>query len=181
MAVRESKLIYSLEGRTPQMHGETFIAPTAVVIGDVRIAHESSVWWGAVLRGDYDAITIGKRSNVQDNAIVHMDAGFPVALGDGVTIGHKAVLHGCTIGNNSLVGINAVVMNDVVIGDDCLIGANALLTEGKVVPPRSLVLGSPGKVVRQLNDDEVAEITDFADRYVRNFRRYQAQLRQVGD
>ena len=163
------------------MHGETFIAPTAVVIGDVRIAHESSVWWGAVLRGDYDTITIGKRSNVQDNAIVHMDAGFPVALGDGVTIGHKAVLHGCTIGNNSLVGINAVVMNDVVIGDDCLIGANALLTEGKVVPPRSLVLGSPGKVVRQLNDDEVAEVTDFADRYVRNFRRYQAQLRQVGD
>ena len=173
-------MIYSLEGRAPQTQGETFIAPTAVVIGDVRIAHESSVWWGAVLRGDYDAITIGKRSNVQDNAIVHMDAGFPVALGDGVTIGHKAVLHGCTIGNNSLVGINAVVMNEVVIGDDCLIGANALLTEGKVVPPRSLVLGSPGKVVRQLNADEVAEITDFADRYVRNFRRYQAHLRQVG-
>ena len=173
-------MIYSLEGRAPQTQGETFIAPTAVVIGDVRIAHESSVWWGAVLRGDYDAITIGKRSNVQDNAIVHMDAGFPVALGDGVTIGHKAVLHGCTIGNNSLVGINAVVMNEVVVGDDCLIGANALLTEGKVVPPRSLVLGSPGKVVRQLNADEVAEITDFADRYVRNFRRYQAHLRQVG-
>ena len=114
---------------------------------------------------------------MQDNAVVHMDAGFPVTLGDSVTIGHKAVLHGCTIGNNSLVGINAVVMNEAVIGDDCLIGSNALITEGKRIPPRSLVLGSPGKVVRELSDAEVAEITDFADRYVRNFRRYQAHLR----
>ena len=177
MAAGEGEnVIYSLEGRTPQTHGETFIAPTAVVIGDVRIQHESSVWWGAVLRGDYDAITIGKRSNVQDNAVVHMDAGFPVTLGDSVTIGHKAVLHGCTIGDNSLVGINSVVMNEAVIGRDCLIGSNALVTEGKEIPPRSLVLGSPGKVVRELSDDEVAEITDFADRYVRNFRRYRAHL-----
>ena len=170
-------MIYSLEGRTPRTVGETFVAPTAVVIGDVAIEHESSVWWGAVLRGDYDRISIGRRSNVQDNAVVHMDEGFPVTLGDSVTIGHKAVLHGCTIGNNSLVGINAVVMNGAVIGDDCLVGSNALITEGKAIPPRSLVLGSPGKVVRELNDEEVAEITDFADRYVRNFRRYLAQLR----
>ena len=170
-------MIYSLEGRTPRTIGETFVAPTAVVIGDVAIDHESSVWWGAALRGDYDSIRIGQRSNVQDNAVVHMDAGFPVTLGDSVTIGHKAVLHGCTIGNNSLVGINAVVMNEAVIGDDCLIGSNALITEGKRIPPRSLVLGSPGKVVRELSDAEVAEITDFADRYVRNFRRYQAHLR----
>ena len=170
-------MIYSLEGPAPRTVGETFVAPTAVVIGDVAIDHESSVWWGAVLRGDYDSIRIGQRSNVQDNAVVHMDAGFPVTLGDSVTIGHKAVLHGCTIGNNSLVGINAVVMNEAVIGDDCLIGSNALITEGKRIPPRSLVLGSPGKVVRELSDEEVAEITDFADRYVRNFRRYQAHLR----
>ena len=170
-------MIYSLEGRTPRTVGETFVAPTAVVIGDVAIEHESSVWWGAVLRGDYDRISIGRRSNVQDNAVVHMDEGFPVTLGDSVTIGHKAVLHGCTIGNNSLVGINAVVMNGAVIGDDCLVGSNALITEGKAIPPRSLVLGSPGKVVRELSDEEVAEITDFADRYVRNFRRYLAQLR----
>ena len=170
-------MIYSLEGRTPRTVGETFVAPTAVVIGDVAIEHESSVWWGAVLRGDYDRISIGRRSNVQDNAVVHMDEGFPVTLGDSVTIGHKAVLHGCTVGNNSLVGINAVVMNGAVIGDDCLVGSNALITEGKAIPPRSLVLGSPGKVVRELNDGEVAEITDFADRYVRNFRRYLAQLR----
>ena len=169
-------MIYSLEGRTPRTVGETFVAPTAVVIGDVAIEHESSVWWGAVLRGDYDRISIGRRSNVQDNAVVHMDEGFPVTLGDSVTIGHKAVLHGCTVGNNSLVGINAVVMNGAVIGDDCLVGSNALITEGKAIPPRSLVLGSPGKVVRELSDEEVAEITDFADRYVRNFRRYLAQL-----
>lgn len=170
-------MIYALEGRTPQREGDTFIAPTAVVIGDVVLKHEASVWWGAVLRGDYDAITIGERSNVQDNAVVHMDEGFPVTLGARVTIGHKAVLHGCTIGDNALVGINSVVMNEVVIGDDCLIGSNTLLTEGKVIPPRSLVLGSPGKVVRELSDDEVAEITGFSDRYVRNFRRYQAQLK----
>ena len=169
-------MIYSLDGRAIETEGDVFIAPTAVVIGAVRLKHESSVWWGAVLRGDYDTITIGQRTNVQDNSVIHMDEDFPVTLGDQVTIGHKAVLHGCTIGNNSLVGINAVVMNDAVIGDNCLIGSNALITEGKQIPERSLVLGSPGKVVREITDDEVAEITDFSDRYVRNFRRYQAGL-----
>ena len=169
-------MLYTFDERTPERQGDTFVAPTAVVIGAVTLKHEASVWWGAVLRGDYDAITVGERSNVQDNAVVHMDEGFPVTLGNCVTIGHKAVLHGCTIGNNALVGINSVVMNEAVIGDDCLIGSNTLITEGKVIPPRSLVLGSPGKVVRELSDDEVAEITGFADRYVRNFRRYQTLL-----
>ena len=170
-------MIYTLEGRSLETEGDFFIAATAVVIGAVRLKHEASVWWGAVLRGDYDTITIGARSNVQDNAVVHMDEDFPVTLGDRVTVGHKAVLHGCTIGDNSLVGINAVVMNDAVIGDNCLIGSNALITEGKVIPERSLVLGSPGKVVREISDDEVAEITDFSDRYVRNLRRYQTGLK----
>ena len=174
-------MIYALQGRGIEIEGETFIAPTAVVVGAVRLRHESSVWWGAVLRADYDAISIGKRSNVQDNAVIHMDEGFPVTLGDRVTVGHKAVLHGCSIGNNSLVGINAVVMNGAVIGDDCLIGSNALITEGKEIPPRSLVLGSPGKVVRELRDEEVAEITDFSDRYVRNLRRYRESLVLLGD
>ena len=169
-------MLLTLDGRSPQTEGETFIASTAVVVGNVVLRHESSVWWGAVLRGDYDAITVGRRSNVQDNAVIHMDEGFPVTLGDGVTIGHKAVLHGCTIGDNSLVGINAVVMNAAVIGENSMIGANALVTEGKAIPPRSLVLGSPGKVVRTLSDAEVAEITDFSDRYVRNLRRYKAGL-----
>lgn len=174
-------MLYTFDGNTPRRDGDTFVAPTAVVIGAVTLKHEASVWWGAVLRGDYDAITIGERSNVQDNAVVHMDEGFPVTLGNRVTIGHKAVLHGCTIGNNALVGINSVVMNEAVIGDDCLIGSNTLITEGKTIPPRSLVLGSPGKVVRELSDDEVAEITGFSDRYVRNFRRYQTLLAPAED
>ncbi len=169
-------MVYTLEGRGLVTEGDHFIAPTAVVIGSVHLKHESSIWWGAVVRGDYDTITIGSRSNVQDNSVIHMDEGFPVTLGDRVTVGHKAVLHGCTVGDNSLIGINAVVMNDVVIGDNCLIGANALLTEGKQIPERSLVLGSPGKVVRELSDEEVAEITDFSDRYVRNLRRYSSAL-----
>lgn len=172
-------MIYALDGKRLVATGDHFIAPTAVVIGDVRMQHESSIWWGAVLRGDYDTISIGRRTNIQDNSVVHMDEGFPVTLGDQVTIGHKAVLHGCTIGNNSLVGINAVVMNDVVIGDNCLIGANALITEGKQIPDRSLVIGSPAKVVRELSDEAIAEITDFSDRYVRNFRRYLTGLASV--
>ena len=169
-------MIYALDGRRLRIEGETFVAPTAVVIGSVVLKHEASVWWGAVLRGDYDTITVGRRTNIQDNCVVHMDEGHPVTLGDRVTVGHKAVLHGCTVGDNSLIGINAVVMNDVVIGENCLIGSNALLTEGKEIPPGCLVLGSPGKVVRELSAAEVAEITGFSDRYVRNFRRYQAGL-----
>ena len=173
-------MIYAFEGRQLRTEGETFVAPTAVVIGAVTLKHEASVWWGAVLRGDYDAITVGRRTNIQDNCVVHMDEGHPVTLGDGVTVGHKAVLHGCTVGNNSLIGINAVVMNDVVIGENCLIGSNALLTEGKEIPPGSLVLGSPGKVVRELSAAQVRDITGFSDRYVRNFRRYQAGLSKRG-
>ena len=169
-------LIYALDGRRLRTEGETFVAPTAVVIGSVVLKHEASVWWGAVLRGDYDTITVGRRTNIQDNCVVHMDEGHPVTLGDRVTVGHKAVLHGCTVGDNSLIGINAVVMNDVVIGANCLIGSNALLTEGKEIPPGCLVLGSPGKVARELSAAEVEEITGFSDRYVRNFRRYQAGL-----
>ena len=169
-------MIYALEGRRLRTEGETFVAPTAVVIGSVVLKHEASVWWGAVLRGDYDTITVGRRTNIQDNCVVHMDEGHPVTLGDRVTVGHKAVLHGCTVGDNSLIGINAVVMNDVVIGANCLIGSNALLTEGKEIPPGCLVLGSPGKIARELSAAEVEEITGFSDRYVRNFRRYQAGL-----
>ena len=172
-------MIYSLEGRVLKAEGDTFIADTAVVIGAVRLKHESSVWWGAVLRGDFDTITVGERSNVQDNAVVHMDEGYPVTLGDQVTVGHKAVLHGCTVGDNSLIGIGSVVLNDVIVGNDCLIGSNALITEGKVIPDRSLVLGSPGKIIRELTDEEVEEITGFSDLYVNNFRRYRSALKPV--
>ena len=170
-------MIFGLEGRVLQTEGDYFIAETAVVIGSVRLKHEASVWWGAVLRGDFDSITVGERTNVQDNAVVHMDEGYPVTLGNQVTVGHKAVLHGCTVGDNSLIGIGAVVLNGVVIGNDCLIGSDALITEGKVIPDRSLVLGSPGKVVRELTDEEVEEITGFSELYVTNFQRYQAGLK----
>ena len=170
-------MIYSLEGRVLKTEGDIFIADTAVVIGSVLLKHESSVWWGAVLRGDFDTIAVGERTNIQDNAVVHMDEGYPVTLGDQVTVGHKAVLHGCTVGDNSLIGIGAVVLNGAVIGNDCLIGSNALVTEGKAIPDRSLVLGSPGKVVRELTDEEVAEVTGFSDLYVDNARRYRSALK----
>ena len=172
-------MIFNLEEKVLETEGDHFIADTAVVIGSVRLRHEASVWWGAVLRGDFDTITVGERSNVQDNAVVHMDEGYPVTLGDRVTVGHKAVLHGCTVGDNSLIGIGSVVLNDVIIGNDCLIGSNALITEGKVIPDRSLVLGSPGKIIRELTDEEVEEITGFSELYVSNFRRYQAGLKQT--
>ena len=169
-------MIYSLGGMRVRAEGDVFIAETAIVIGSVSMKHNSSIWWGAVVRGDYDQVTIGERSNVQDNAVVHMDADSPVVIGDQVTIGHKAVLHGCTIGNNTLIGINSVVMNDAVIGNNCLIGSNALITEGKEIPDGSLVLGSPGKVIRQLSPEEILEVTDFSDRYVRNSERYRTSL-----
>ena len=169
-------MIYSLGDMRVRAEGDVFIAETAIVIGSVTMKHNSSIWWGAVVRGDYDHVTIGERSNVQDNAVVHMDKDSPVVIGNQVTIGHKAVLHGCTIGNNALIGINSVVMNDAVIGNNCLIGSNALITEGKEIPDGSLVLGSPGKVVRQLSPEEILEVTDFSDRYVRNSERYRTSL-----
>ena len=168
---------FELEGNQIQMEGEVFIASTAIVIGKVLMKNLSSVWWGAVLRGDYELITLGERSNIQDNCIVHMDEDYPVTIGDRVTVGHKAVLHGCTVGNNSLIGINSVIMNGVQIGDNCLIGSNTLITEDKLIPDGSLVLGSPGKVVRELTPDEIEANTDFSDRYVRNSARYRNTLK----
>ena len=169
-------MMYTLEGNEVVTEGDVYVAPTAVLIGKVHLKHNSSVWWGAVLRGDYEPITVGERSNIQDLCVVHMDEGFPVTIGDRVTVGHKVVLHGCTIGNNSLIGINSVVMNEVEIGNDCLIGSNTLITEGKKIPDRSLVIGSPGKIIRELTDEQVEELTDFSDRYVRNSARYRAGL-----
>ena len=172
---------YELEGHSLQVEGDIYIAPTAVLVGRILMKHNSSVWWGAVLRGDYELITLGERSNIQDNSVVHMDEGFPVTIGDRVTVGHKAVLHGCTIGNNSLIGINSVIMNGVEIGDNCLIGSNTLVTEGKVIPDGSLVLGSPGKIFRELTVEEIAENTEFSDRYVRNSARYRNTLKPISD
>lgn len=160
--------------------GQYWIAPGAVVLGRVELKPNSSVWFGAVIRGDNDPITVGEGTNVQDHSVLHTDEGVPLTLGAGVTVGHRAMLHGCTVGDNSLIGIGAVVLNRAVIGRDCLIGANSLITEGKTIPDRSLVMGAPGKVVRELSDQEVAFLRLSALHYVENWKRYARELRPSG-
>lgn len=145
-----------------------WIAPTATVIGQVHLRQDSSIWWGAVLRGDYDSISVGEATNIQDNCVIHTDAGYPVSIGDRVTVGHNAVVHGCTVGDNSLVGINSTVLNGVKVGKNCLIGSNTLLTEGKKIPDGMLVVGTPGRIIRELSEDEIADLSGFAERYVHN-------------
>jgi carbonic anhydrase/acetyltransferase-like protein (isoleucine patch superfamily) len=154
-----------------------WIAPTAVVIGKVRLAHNASVWWNAVLRADNEPITLGENANVQDGCVLHADPGFPLTIGRDVTVGHLAMLHGCTIGDNSLIGIGAVILNGAVVGRNCLIGAKALVPEGKAIPDNSLVLGAPGKVARQLEDKHVTRIREAAEHYVQNWQRYRRDLR----
>lgn len=163
----------------PQLGPGAWVADCARVIGRVTLGAGASVWFGAVLRGDNERITVGARSNVQEGAVLHTDPGFPLTLGEGVTVGHQAMLHGCTVGDGALVGIQAVVLNGAVIGAQSLVGAGALVTEGKVFPPRSLILGSPAKVVRALGDDEVARLGGSAERYVANAARHAAGLRRV--
>lgn len=155
----------------------TWIAPTASVIGQVHLRMDSNIWWGAVLRGDYDAITVGEATNIQDNCVIHTDPGFPVVIGNRVTVGHNAVVHGCTVGDNSLIGINSTILNGVKIGTNVLIGSNTLLTEGKTIPDGVLVLGSPGRVVRELSSEEIAQLPGFSDRYVQNASDYRIKLK----
>jgi carbonic anhydrase/acetyltransferase-like protein (isoleucine patch superfamily) len=151
-------------------------APNSVLLGKVELCEDASVWFGAVLRGDNELIKVGARSNVQDGCILHTDPGFPLTIGEDCTIGHMVMLHGCTVGNGSLVGIGSIVLNGGRIGEGCLIGANTLITEGKEIPPRSMVLGSPGKVVRQLSEEESERLKASAGRYVANWKRYRAGL-----
>ena len=171
-------MIYALGDRRVVTRGDYFVAESATVVGAVVLYHNVSVWFGAVVRGDYDSVTVGANSNIQDCAVVHMDDTFPVTIGDGVTVGHHAVVHGCTVGNNSLIGIHAVVMNGARIGRNCLIGSNSLVTEGKEIPDGSLVLGSPGRVVRDLTQEEIEEITFFSNLYVNNFKLYKEQMQR---
>ncbi len=152
--------------------GSVFIAPGAVVVGDVRIGARSSVWYNAVLRGDTDVITIGPRTNVQDGAVIHVDAGAPCVIGAGVTIGHRAVVYGAFVEDDVLIGIGAIVLSGARIGHDCILGAGTLVTGHSVIPPRSLVLGLPGRVVRPLTDKEVASIRAAAERYVKSSAEY---------
>ena len=171
--------IYTLGERQPSLGRDAWVAPNATVIGDVRLGDNASIWWNAVLRGDNDTITIGAESNIQDGSVLHADEGVPLTLGARVTVGHMVMLHGCSIDDETLIGIKSVILNKAVIGRHCIIGANSLIPEGKVIPERSLVMGSPGKVVRQLTDDEVARLKLAAQGYVDNAQRYRALLQQT--
>ena len=158
-----------------------YIAETAIVLGKVRLCKDASVWFGAVLRGDTELITIGEGSNVQDGAVIHTDIGFPVDIGKGVTVGHQAMLHGCTIGDGSLIGINSVVLNGAKIGSGCLIASNALVTEGMEVPDGSLVMGSPGKIKGSLDEEKRKGLLLSAQYYVQNYKRFKLELTKVED
>ena len=171
---------YRLGDACVDTHPDSWTAPTATLIGRVRLEEGASVWFNAVLRGDNELILIGKDSNVQDGAVMHTDMGYPLTLGTGVTIGHNAMLHGCTVGDYSLIGINAVILNGAKIGKHCIIGANSLIGEGKEIPDGSLVMGSPGKVVRDLTDEQKKLLEASAAHYVKNGQRYARDL-QVQD
>ena len=168
--------IYALGDRRPRCAPDAWVADNATVIGSVVLEPEASIWFGAVIRGDNDLITIGSRSNVQDNVVLHTDAGVPLTLGREVTVGHQAMLHGCGVGDGSLIGIGAIVMNRAVIGRNCIVGAGALVPEGKTYPERSLILGSPARVARPLTDEEVAALPGYAAGYVARSRIFREQL-----
>lgn len=174
-------MLLALGDRRPTLPADdsAFVADNACIIGSVRLKRNSSVWFNAVLRGDNDLITIGEGSNIQDSSVLHTDAGIQLTLGDNVTVGHKVMLHGCQIAGNCLIGINAVILNHVKIGPNCLIGANALIPEGREIPAGSLVLGSPGKIARELTKEEIEQIRQTGLHYVDNARRYRAQLKTI--
>lgn len=173
--------LYSLDGTAPILpkSGNCYIAPNAQVMGKVTLGEDSSVWFGAVIRGDNEMITIGARSNVQDNSVLHTDPGLPLTLGEGVIVGHQVMLHGCTVGDNTLIGIGATVLNGAVIGKNCIIGAHALITEGKVIPDNSLVVGAPGKVARPVTDEQAEFLKLNAQVYVTNAKRFREGLQEL--
>ena len=170
-------MIYSLGNKRLNKDNLDFwVAPNAVIIGDVSLKKNASVWFGAILRGDNDPIVLGENSNIQDNSVCHTDDGMPLIIGDNVTVGHKVILHSCTVGDNSLIGMGSTVLNKAKIGNNCLVGANALVTEGKEFPDNSLIVGSPAKVKRELTDMEKKIIELSALHYVENMKRYRSDL-----
>ena len=172
--------LYALDGQAPKLpDGFFFVAESAEVIGNVALEDDTSIWFKAVLRGDNELIRIGKGSNIQDLCVLHTDPGFPLTVGEGCTIGHRAILHGCSIGDHSLIGMGATILNGARIGRHCLIGASALITEGKEIPDNSLVTGSPGKVVRELDDRARERLHRSAEHYVTNARRFAAGLERI--
>jgi len=175
-------MIYELDGQKPDLpdEGRYWVAPSAAVIGKVRLKTDCSVWFGAVLRGDNEWIELGERSQIQDNATLHTDMGFPMTIGPDCVIGHNVILHGCTIGARTLIGMGATVLNGARIGAGCLVGAGALITEGKSFPEKSLIVGAPARSIRSLDEAAALGIAAGADFYVRNFKRYATGLKTIG-
>lgn len=172
--------IYELDGVAPEVAVSAWVADSAEVMGNVQLAEDASIWFGAVLRGDCESISIGEGSNIQDASVLHADLGKPLVVGRHVTVGHQVMLHGCTIGDESLIGIGAVVLNGAKIGRNCLVGAGALITEGKEFPDGSMIIGSPAKAVRQLTPEQIEGLRRSAQHYVDNARRFKTGLRKLG-
>ncbi|MDR7224278.1 gamma carbonic anhydrase family protein [Aminobacter aminovorans] len=175
--------LYAIDGVEPQFEDRatSWIAPDAAVVGDVRIGRDVGIWFGSAIRGDNEPITIGARSNIQEQTVMHTDPGFPLTIGEGCTIGHRAILHGCTVGDNSLIGMGAIVLNGARIGRNCLVGAGALVTEGKEFPDNSLIVGSPAKAIRVLDEAAADRLRKSADHYVANQQRFSGGLKKVAD
>ena len=173
-------MIYQLDDRKPEFLGEYFVAPNAAVIGTVRLGRNASVWWNVTIRGDNDWIDLGENVNIQDNSVLHTDSGVPLVLEKNVSVGHLVMLHGCTVRENSLIGIGAIVLNKAVIGKNCLVGAGATVTEGKEIPDGSLVIGAPGRVVRQLDEAALAMLAHSSAHYVENWKRFASGLVKIG-
>ena len=169
-------MFYDLKDKKPQSSGENWVAPNATIIGDVTLEKNSSIWFNAVLRGDIENIHIGEGSNIQDGSVLHTDPGYPLKVGKDVTVGHLVMLHGCTIGDNSLIGIGAVILNNAKIGNNCIIGAKTLIAENKEIPDDSLVVGSPGRIVRKVTEDEKKAVLENTKHYQDNWKRYSKSI-----
>ena len=172
--------VYQIGDDAPELDATAWVADSAQVMGRVRMGAGSSVWYGAVLRGDNEWITLGARTNIQENSVLHTDPGFPMTLGEDVTVGHQVMLHGCTVGDGSLIGIQAVVLNGAKIGKNCLVGAGAIVTEGKEFPDNSLILGAPAKWVKEISVEQIGKLKGAAAHYVQNAQRHRTQLKKIG-
>lgn len=172
--------IYELDGKAPELRPGAWVSDSAQVIGDVELGQDASVWFGAVIRGDSEAIRIGRNTNIQDLSVLHADQGVPLVIGDNVSVGHQAMLHGCTVGDGSLVGIQAVILNGARIGRNCIVGAGSVVTENKEFPDRSMIMGTPARVVRTLDDAQVATLAHIVQHYVENARRFDRSLKKIG-
>ena len=169
-------MIYDFENKSLKREGKNWIASNAIIIGDIVIKNDASIWFNVVLRGDIEKIEVGEGSNIQDGSVLHTDPGYPLTIGKGVTVGHMVMLHGCTIGDDTLIGIGSTILNNSKVGKNCIIGANTLVTENKIIPDNSLVLGSPGKVIRQVTQEEIDHIKENAKEYIQNWKKYSKSI-----